>query len=64
MAAKLNEVINPEARRFTDACDGLYTLEQLFELEQFVLSTMNFVIQVPTIYQFLNVFIEEENPSK
>lgn len=50
MASKLIEIINPEVKRFTDACDGLYTLPQLFEMEQFVLLTMNFSLQIPTVY--------------
>ena len=32
MACKLSEIINPEPKRFTDACDGLYTLQDLFKM--------------------------------
>lgn len=54
-------MINPEPKRFTDACDGLYTLPDLFKMEEEVLLMMNFELQVPTIHQFLDIFIEEES---
>lgn len=59
ISCKYNEIYTIEAEKYVEFCDGIYTVDQLFELESFVLLELNFNLQIPTIYQFVNKIMLE-----
>lgn len=52
IACKYNEIYSMEARKYVEICEGIYTVAQLSEMEGFILSELNFDLQIPTIHQF------------
>lgn len=59
MASKYNEIHTFEAEKYIFLCDGLYNLEQLFEMESLILSASQFNLQLPTLYQFTEFALQE-----
>ena len=57
VASKYNEIHTFEAEKYVFLCDGLYTVEQLFQMESLILTTTNFNLQFPTTNQFTNIFL-------
>lgn len=52
VASKYNEIYTPEAKKYIYVCDGLYTLEDLFGMESYILTLTNFNLQFPTLNNF------------
>ena len=52
VASKYHEIHTWEAYKYIFVCDGLYSLEQLFEMEGLILTATGFNLQFPTIHQF------------
>lgn len=42
VASKYNEIYTPEAKKYVYVCDGLYTLEDLFGMESYILTLTSF----------------------
>lgn len=59
MASKYNEIHTWEAEKYVFVCDGLYTVEQLFEMEGVILTATSFNLQFPTIHQFAGVALQQ-----
>jgi hypothetical protein len=59
VASKYNEIHTWEAEKYVFVCDGLYTVDQLFEMEGVILTTTSFNLQFPTIQQFSGVALEQ-----
>lgn len=53
VASKYNEIYTPEAKKYVYVCDGLYTLEDLFGMESYILTLTNFNLQFPTLNNFV-----------
>jgi hypothetical protein len=53
VASKYNEIYTPEAKKYVYVCDGLYTLEDLFGMESYILTLTNFNLQFPTLGNFV-----------
>jgi hypothetical protein len=62
VASKYNEVHTWEAEKYVFVCDGLYSVEQLFEMEGVILTATSFNLQFPTIHQFAGVALEQHGP--
>lgn len=60
MASKLSEIFTPDVKKFVNACGGIYTVEDLFKMEEQVLLVMDFNLQFPTICQFVGILTEDE----
>ncbi len=60
VASKYNEIHTWEAEKYVFVCDGLYSVEQLFEMEGVILTVTSFKLQFPTIQQFAGVALQEE----
>lgn len=45
-------------------CDGLYTLEDLFEMESYILTVVKFNLQFPTLVNFLTPLINDSTLSE
>ena len=58
VASKYNEIHTFEAEKYVYLCDGLYTLSELFQMESLILTTTNFNMQFPTLYQFSSLALE------
>lgn len=58
VASKYNEIHTFEAKKYTSLCDGLYSDEQLFEMESLILTTTNFNLQFPTLHQFAGLVLQ------
>lgn len=58
VASKYNEIHTFEAEKYVYLCDGLYTIQQLFEMESLILSATNFNLQFPTLHQFTGLIIQ------
>ena len=58
VASKYNEIHTFEAEKYVYLCDGLYALPELFEMESLILTTTNFNMQFPTLYQFSGLRLE------
>ena len=54
IASKYNEIYTMEARKYVGICDGIYTLEQLMEMESFILASIGFNLQLPTMSLFMD----------
>jgi cyclin B len=59
VASKYNEIHTWEAEKYVFVCDGLYTVEQLFEMEGVILTATSFNLQFPTIHQFAAVALQQ-----
>lgn len=59
VASKYNEIHTWEAEKYIFVCDGLYTAEQLFEMEGVILMATSFNLQFPTIHQFAGVALQQ-----
>jgi hypothetical protein len=53
VASKYNEIYTPEAKKYVFVCDGLYTMEDLFSMESYILTLTNFNLQFPTVNNFI-----------
>lgn len=53
VASKYNEIYIPEAKKYVYVCDGLYTLEDMFAMESYILTLTNFNLQFPTLVNFI-----------
>lgn len=53
VASKYNEIYTPEAKKYVYVCDGLYTLEDLFGMESYILTLTSFNLQFPTLGNFM-----------
>jgi hypothetical protein len=60
VASKYNEIYTPEAKKYVYVCDGLYTLEDLFAMESFILTLTNFNLQFPTLVNFMGPLTKDE----
>jgi cyclin B len=56
LAAKYEEIYPPEVRDYVYICDNAYTREQIVQMEQLILSKLNFRLTVPTQRSFLKRF--------
>lgn len=45
-------------------CDGLYTLEDLFEMESYILTVVKFNLQFPTLVNFLTPLVNDPTLSE
>lgn len=59
VASKYHEIHSWEAEKYVFVCDGLYTVEQLFEMEGVILTATGFNLQFPTIHQFAGVALQQ-----
>ena len=59
VASKYNEIHTYEAAKYVFVCDGLYNIDQLFEMEGIILSVTKFNLQFPTIHQYIGVIVEK-----
>lgn len=60
ISCKYNEIYTAESEKYIEYCDGQYTLNDLFEMEGIILEQIGFNLQIPTIQQFLETMIEDE----
>jgi G2/mitotic-specific cyclin-B, other len=56
LAAKYEEIYPPEVRDYVYICDNAYTREQIVQMEQLILSKLNFRLTVPTQRSYLKRF--------
>lgn len=61
VASKYNEIHTWEAEKYVFVCDGLYSVEQLFEMEGVILTATSFNLQFPTIQQFAGVALQQHS---
>lgn len=61
VASKYNEIHTWEVEKYVFVCDGLYTAEQLFEMEGVILTATSFSLQFPTIQQFAGVALQQHS---
>jgi cyclin B len=59
VASKYNEIHTWEAEKYVFVCDGLYSVDQLFEMEGLILLATSFNLQFPTIHQFAGLALEQ-----
>lgn len=64
VASKYNEIYTPEANKYVFVCDGLYTLEDLFEMESYILTLTNFNLQFPTLSNFIEPVMTGQDMSE
>lgn len=64
VASKYNEIYTPEAKKYVYVCDGLYTLEDLFAMESYILTLVNFNLQFPTLANFLGPLTNDPSLSE
>ena len=57
ISCKYNEIQTLDAFKYIELCDGIYTITELFQMEGTILVQLNFNLQVPTLYQFINKMI-------
>lgn len=53
VASKYNEIYTMDAKKFIYVCDGLYQLEDLFQMEGYLLTITKFNLQFPTVQSFM-----------
>lgn len=56
LASKYEEIYAPEVRDFVYITDNAYTKEQIFEMEQSMLSVLEFQLTFPSPFRFLERF--------
>ncbi len=56
IASKYEEVYAPEVRDFVYITDNAYTRQQIFNMEQDMLTTLEFSITIPSAFRFLERF--------
>lgn len=56
IASKYEEIYAPEVRDFVYITDNAYTKQEIFEMENHMLSTLEFNVTVPSAFQFLQRF--------
>jgi len=57
LASKLEETHFPDLIELLYLCDGIYTREQLLEMESIILKTLNHTLHMPTVLSFLKVIL-------
>ena len=62
VASKYNEIHTWEAEKYVFVCDGLYSAQQLFDMEGVILTATSFNLQFPTIHQFAAVALQQHGP--
>jgi cyclin B len=63
IASKYEEIYAPEVRDFVYITDNAYTKEEILQMEQSMLSKLDFNITVPSAYRFLERFSRIANAS-
>ena len=58
IASKYEEIYAPEVRDFVYITDNAYTKQEIFEMENQMLSTLEFNITTPSAYRFLERFVK------
>ncbi|RHY30826.1 hypothetical protein DYB32_003995, partial [Aphanomyces invadans] len=58
IASKYEEIYPPEAADFVKITDNAYTLTELFQMEDELLSSIGYRVTVPTAFQFMNRFLK------
>ncbi|KAJ1495694.1 Cyclin, N-terminal domain-containing protein, partial [Baffinella frigidus] len=56
LAAKYEEVSFPEIRDYIYICDNAFTRKQILEMEQLILSTLEFRLSLPTVWAWMPSF--------
>lgn len=56
IASKYEEIYAPEVRDFVYITDNAYTKQEIFEMENHMLTTLEFNVTMPSAYQFLQRF--------
>ena len=64
VASKYNEIYTPEAKKYVYVCDGLYTLEDLFTMESYILTLTGFNLQFPTLVNFIGPLMNKADLSE
>ena len=59
VASKYNQIHTYEAAKYVFVCDGLYTINDLFEMEGIILSVTKFNLQFPTIHQHIGIILQK-----
>lgn len=63
IASKYEEIYAPEVRDFVYITDNAYTKEEILQMEQSMLSKLDFNITVPSALRFLERFSRIANAS-
>lgn len=58
IASKYEEIYPPEVSEFVRITDNAYTPEEVFEMEETMLRTLEYYVTAPTAYQFLERFLK------
>ncbi|RHY61393.1 hypothetical protein DYB34_009013, partial [Aphanomyces astaci] len=58
IASKYEEIYPPEAADFVKITDNAYTLSEMFQMEDELLSSIGYRVTVPTAFQFMNRFLK------
>jgi cyclin B len=56
IACKYEEIYIPELKDFKIICDSAYTTKNIINYEYEILSTLDFIITIPSVYKFLELF--------
>jgi len=62
IASKYEEIYPPEIKDFVYICDNAYTKEEIISMEQIILKVLNFTLNLPSSYRFLQYFSRKLNP--
>lgn len=63
IASKYEEIYAPEVRDFVYITDTAYTKDEILQMEQSMLSTLDFNITMPSAFRFLERFSRIANAS-
>eukprot|EP00826_Nyctotherus_ovalis_P016883 TRINITY_DN14924_c0_g2_i1.p1 TRINITY_DN14924_c0_g2~~TRINITY_DN14924_c0_g2_i1.p1 ORF type:complete len:315 (+),score=78.45 TRINITY_DN14924_c0_g2_i1:53-997(+) len=62
IASKYEEIYPPEVKDFVYICDNAYTKEEILCMEQRILKALNFALNFPSSFHFLQYFTRKLNP--
>lgn len=57
IACKYEEIYYPKVSKFLTICAGIYSKDNILDMEASLLNTINYEVTVPTQYQFLKRFL-------
>lgn len=59
VSCKYHEIYTVEAEKYIELCGGIYSVNQLFEMEGLILLELGFNLQIPTLTQFADKIARE-----